>query len=138
MDGRHLSSKLFDLFEDAELVKRMQGNLPLLFEMAELQRSRAAKIGMEVGSVRERIIVALLMHKFGVENVGTDLGITEPEIDATLFGEPVSIKTITSKSKTGINGVKASWTVDAQSSKAFVDNYHPLADMLLVQSQMDC
>ncbi|MSQ15551.1 MAG: type II restriction endonuclease subunit R [Dehalococcoidia bacterium] len=88
---------------------------------------------MEVGSVRERIIIALLRHKFGVENVGIDLGITEPEIDATLFGEPVSIKTITSTSKTGMSGVKAVRTVDPQSAKAFVDKYHPLADILLVQ-----
>ncbi len=88
---------------------------------------------MEVGSVRERIIVALLMHKFGVENVGIDLGITEPEIDATLFGEPISIKTISPKSKTAISGVKAVWTVDALKAKGFVDNYRPLADMLLVQ-----
>lgn len=128
-----MSSRLFELFEDSQVVRRIQSKLPLLFEMAELQSSRAGKIGMEVGSVRERIIVALLMHKFGAENVGIDLGITEPEIDATLFGEPISIKTISSKSKTGISGVKAVWTVDAESARGFVNSYYPLADMLLVQ-----
>ena len=43
--------------------------LPYLFHLAELDSSRAGKIGMEVGSLRERIIVALLIYKFGEDNV---------------------------------------------------------------------
>jgi len=50
---------------------------------------------MEVGSLRERIIVALLIYKFGEENVKTDIPITEPEVDVKLFNQPISIKTIT-------------------------------------------
>ena len=49
---------------------------------------------MEVGSVREKIIIALLIYKFGKENVETEIPITEPEVDVKLFGNPVSIKTI--------------------------------------------
>jgi hypothetical protein len=48
---------------------------------------------MDVGSLRERILVALLIHKFGAENVETEFPITEPEIDAKLFRFPVSIET---------------------------------------------
>ena len=44
---------------------------------------------MEVGSLRERIIVALLIYKFGGVNVVTEIPITEPEIDVRLFGESV-------------------------------------------------
>jgi hypothetical protein len=39
--------------------------LPYLFRIAEVESSRAGKIGMEVGSVREEIIVSLLIYKFG-------------------------------------------------------------------------
>ncbi len=35
--------------------------LPHLFFLADLDASRAGKIGMEIGSVRKRIIVALLI-----------------------------------------------------------------------------
>lgn len=85
---------------------------------------------MEVGSVRERIIIALMMHKFGVENVKTDIPITETEIDVIVHDHPLSIKTI---SGARIGGVKAIWTVDAQKAREFVAQYKPKYDMLLVQ-----
>jgi hypothetical protein len=121
---------LIEIFEDEELVEKIKRRLPYLFQLAELESSRAGKTGMEVGSVRERVIVALLIYKFGEANVGTEIPITEPEVDAKLFGEPVSIKTITGK---GLGGVKLIWTVDAQKAKEFRENYYPHCDMLLVQ-----
>lgn len=85
---------------------------------------------MEVGSARERVIVALLIYKFGEANVETEIPITAPEVDVELFGEPISIKTFTGRS---FNGVKLIWTVDAQSSKEFRESYYPRCDILLVQ-----
>ena len=85
---------------------------------------------MEVGSVREKIIVALLIYKFGEQNVGTDIPITEPEVDVRLYGEPLSIKTITGKS---LGGVKIIWTVDAQKALEFYNSYFPSCDILLIQ-----
>lgn len=89
---------------------------------------------MEVGSVRERIIVALLIYKFGEANVESEIPITEPEIDVRLFGEPISIKTFTGKY---FNGVKLVWTVDAESSEQFREEYYPNCDILLVQINWD-
>jgi len=120
---------LAQLFEDEETVRRIKNRLPYLFQLAELESSRAGKVGMEVGSVRERIIVALLIYKFGEENVETEIPITEPEVDARLFGEPLSIKTITGT----FSGVKVIWTVDAEKAKEFRENYYPICDILLVQ-----
>lgn len=85
---------------------------------------------MEVGSLREKIIIALLIYKFGEENVETEIPITEPEIDVKLFGEPISIKTITGKS---LSGVKLIWTVDAQKAREFRESYYPHCDILLIQ-----
>ncbi|HHT9124674.1 MAG TPA: ThaI family type II restriction endonuclease [Candidatus Brocadiia bacterium] len=115
-------------------MEKIKRRLPYLFHLAELESSRAGKTGMEVGSVRERIIVALLIYKFGEANVETEIPITEPEVDAKLFGEPVSIKTITGK---GFGGVKLIWTVDAQKAKEFRENYYPFCDILLVQINWD-
>ena len=120
---------LVQLFEDEEVVSKVKQRLPRLFQLAELESSRAGKVGMEVGSVRERIIVALLIYKFGEENVETEIPITEPEVDARLFGEPLSIKTITGT----FSGVKVIWTVDAEKAKEFRENYYPICDILLVQ-----
>jgi len=125
-----VSSRLIEIFEDDKLVAKIQGRLPYLFQLAELESSRAGKTGMEVGSVRERIIVALLVYKFGGDYVETEIPITEPEVDVKLFGEPVSIKTITGKS---FGGVKLIWTVDAQKAKEFRKNYYPHCAILLVQ-----
>jgi len=108
--------------------------LPYLFSIAELESSRAGKIGMQVGSLRENIIIALLIYKFGEQNVETGIPITEPEVDLELFGQPVSIKTITG---TSFSGVKLIWTVDAQKAREFRENYYPRCDALLVQVNWD-
>lgn len=123
---KHLAT----IFEDQKLVDKIKKRLPYLFQIAEIESSRAGKIGMEVGSLRERMLVALLIHRFGKENVKTDIPITKAEVDVELFSEPISIKTITGK---GFNGVKLIWTVDAQKSKEFRENYYPNCDILLIQ-----
>ncbi len=120
---------LVQLFEDEEVVSKVKQRLPRLFQLAELESSRAGKVGMQVGSIRENIIVALLIYKFGEENVETEIPITEPEVDARLFGELISIKTITGT----FSGVKVIWTVDAAKAKEFRENYYPICDILLVQ-----
>ncbi len=125
-----MAGKLIEIFTDRNLVEKIKKRLPYLFQLAELESSRAGKTGMEVGSVRERIIVALLIYKFGEANIETEIPITESEVDAKLFGEPVSVKTITGKS---LGGVKLIWTVDAQKAIEFRENYYPYCDILLVQ-----
>jgi hypothetical protein len=123
-------NNLSKLFEDNEVIKKVKERLPYLFQLAELESQRAGKLGMEVGSIRERILVALLIYKFGEANVETEIPITEPEVDAKLFGQPISIKTITGKR---FSGVKVIWTVDAQKAKKFLENYFPTCDILLAQ-----
>lgn len=118
------------MFSDENLVSRVKAKLPYLFQLAELESSRAGKIGMEVGSLRERILIALLIYKFGEENVKTDVPITEAEVDVIVSGEPLSIKTITAKK---LGGVKLIWTVDAQKAAEFRENYVPSCNMMLVQ-----
>ncbi len=125
-----MSSRLREIFEDEKLVEKVKKRLPYLFQLAELESSRAGKTGMEVGSVREKVIVALLIYKFGEANVETEIPITKPEVDAKLFGEPVSIKTITGKT---FGGVKLIWTVDAWKAKEFRESYYPHCDILLIQ-----
>jgi len=125
-----MSRYLVEIFEDEELVGKIKRRLPYLFQLAELESSRAGKTGMEVGSIREKIIVALLIYKFGEASVETEIPITEPEVDVKLFGYPISIKTITGKR---LAGVKLIWTVDAQKAREFYENYYPKCDMLLVQ-----
>lgn len=125
-----MNRKIRELFSDKELVAKIQNKLPKLFHLAELESSRAGKIGMEVGSLREKIIVALLIYKFGEENIRSDIPITESEVDVEVYENPISIKTITGKTPTG---VKLIWTVDSAKSKEFSENYLPSCDMLFIQ-----
>lgn len=83
-----MAAKLIEVFTDKNLVEKIKKRLPYLFQLAELESSRAGKTGMEVGSVRERIIVALLIYKFGESNVETEIPITESEVDVKLIKEP--------------------------------------------------
>jgi len=122
-----MTSRLSEIFEDKELVEKIKKRLPYLFQLAEFESSRAGKTGMQVGSLREKVLIALLIYKFGEKNVETEIPITEREVDVKLFGHPISIKTIT-----GMGGVKIIWTVDAQKVKEFSETYTPKCDILLV------
>lgn|GEM_PF-3344634 len=44
-------NKLTEIFNDEKLVNKIKVRLPYLFQLAELESSRAGKIGMEVGSL---------------------------------------------------------------------------------------
>lgn len=129
-----MSNKLIEIFEDENLVEKIRKRLPYLIHLAELESSRAGRVGMEAGSLRERVIVALLIYKFGEDNVETEIPITEPEVDVRLFGQPVSIKTKRGK---GFSGVKLAWTVDAQKAREFRETYYPRCDMLFIQVAWD-
>ena len=125
-----MTSHLIELFGDETLTDKIKRRLPYLYQIAELESSRAGKIGMQVGSLRENIIVALLIYKFGEKDVNTDIPIVEPEVDVKLSEHPISVKTITGKS---LSGVKLIWTVDAEKAREFLENYYPRYDMLFVQ-----
>jgi hypothetical protein len=131
-----MTSKLTELFADASLVEKVKRRLPHLFHYAERDSSRAGRVGMEVGSLRERILVALLIHKFGRPGVETDLPITLHDVDVTLFGDPISVKTLTTGSRR-IGPVKAVWTVDAESARQFVESFEPASDYLIAHLVWD-
>ncbi len=125
-----MDNRLIELFDDRNLVEKIKRRLPYLFQLAEFESSRAGKLGMEIGSIREKIIISLLIYKFGEKNVNTEIPITEAEVDVKLFDKPISIKTITGKS---LNGVKLIWTVDPQNALEFRNKYGPSCDIILIQ-----
>ncbi|MBY0379589.1 MAG: ThaI family type II restriction endonuclease, partial [Burkholderiales bacterium] len=84
-------SKITSLFQDLGIINKIREKLPTLFQLAELDNSRDGKLGMEIGSARERIVIALLIYQFGEENVITNIPITQNETDVIVFNEPISI-----------------------------------------------
>jgi hypothetical protein len=52
-----MENEIEKIFSDIIIIKKIRDRLPKLFELADLESSRAGKIGMEVGSVREKIIL---------------------------------------------------------------------------------
>ncbi len=124
-----MAKKIYEIFDEKEIIQKIKEKLPYLFQLAEIDNSRNGKLGMEIGSARERILIALLIYKFGEENIKTDIAITQSEIDVIFFDEPISIKTVT---YTKVKGVKLIWTVDAQKAHEFINNYSPECDILFV------
>ncbi len=122
---------ILEAIDNTDNARMIQKRLPYLFQLAELECSRAGKIGMQVGSLRENIIIALLINLFGQENVDTNIPITKPEVDVIVKGEPISIKTITGT----LSGVKLIWTVDAESALNFINEYRPSCDIILINIQ---
>ncbi len=125
---KEVASPIKEFFSDSYLISKVKKKLPKLFHIAELESSRAGKVGMEVGSVREKVIIALLIYKYGKGEVNTDIPITEAETDVIVKGVPFSIKTIT-----GNGGVKAVWTVDASSASNFIEKYSPKCHIIFIQ-----
>ena len=119
---------ILDAFKDASFIQRVQEKLPQIFRIAEIECSRAGKIGMEVGSTREKALIALLICYFGESRVSTEIPITEPETDVMVDTVEISIKTVT-----GNGGVKVSWTVDAPSAQAFARTYSPQCGILFTK-----
>ena len=85
---------------------------------------------MEIGSARERILVALLIYALGEKAINTEIPITETEVDVYVDSYPISIKTVSGKN---LGGIKLIWTVDPLKAKEFLENYQPKCDLLLVQ-----
>lgn len=131
-----MPSRVIQLFDDDPLVDKIRRRLPHLFHYAERDSSRAGKVGMEVGSLRERILVALLIYKFGRNNIETDLPITQHEVDVLVHKDPLSIKTLTTGSPR-LGPVKAIWTVDAEKAQRFVHEFAPRCDYLVVHIVWD-
>ena len=102
--------------------------LPTLFNMVELENRRGNKLGMEVGTARERVLIALFMYVYGSDAVRFPPS-TSHELDVLVNGDPVSIKT---KSGRGTSGVKLIWTVDWDKIDEFVETYRPTSDLLYV------
>jgi len=109
--------------------EKIQEKLPKLFRIAEIECSKAGKIGMEVGSLREQVLIALLICIYGQKSVDKEVPITTSGRDVILKGERISIKTVTGNGK-----VKAVWTVDQKSAKTFKDTYKPDDNILLART----
>lgn len=136
-------SPLIKLFEDPHTVKQIQESLPEIFWILNSENSRGGKIGMEVGSARKWPIIALLIKKFGRNNVNTDIPINFTQTNVVVGDRPVSIRTITkehleypSKFATQYSkssGIKAFWSGDTVVSRRTLSRHRPVADILLIQ-----
>lgn len=105
-----------------------QKNLPFLFKKAELETTRGGKIGMEVGVLRERILVSILIKSFGLENIITEFGVTENSKDVKVYNDILSIKTFTNS---GYGGIKVFWASDNQSVLNAIETYQPKNHLLV-------
>ncbi len=102
--------------------------LPTLFNIVELENRRGDRLGMEVGTARERVLVALFMYVYGPDEV-TFPPTTSPKMDIIVKGFPVSIKTKTGQ---GLTGVKLVWTVDWSKINEFRSSYSPSSELLFI------
>ena len=102
--------------------------LPTLFNMVELENKRGKRLGMEIGTARERILIAMFMYVYGDDKIDFPQS-TSPELDVLVDNHPVSIKT---KSTSSLSGVKLVWTVDWEKVDEFLKIYHPKSHLLYV------
>lgn len=124
---------LRELFGDQARVQRFLDNIPLAFQIVQLEMPGNPAVGM----LREQIIIAYFIDELGsskvsVPEVGNKVG-----SDVTICQQELSIKTATrpktSKSIASIAGsIKTSWTVDWEKVEESMEKYKPEIDLLLV------
>ena len=119
---------MFDEIFAPPYASKIQRVLPTLFNMVELENRRGNKLGMEVGTARERVLIALLMYVYETKSVAFPPS-TSPELDIIVKGEPLSIKTKLGK---GFSGIKLIWTVDWDKVNAFCQDFRPTSHLLFV------
>lgn len=117
-----------EIFE-GKFASRVQRILPTMFNMVELENKRGEKLGMEVGTARERVIIAMFMYIYGSDVVKFPPS-TSSEIDVLVNGNPVSIKTKMNAASGA--GVKLVWTSDWDRVDQFVDEYMPTSHLLFI------
>lgn len=117
------------IFLDDKLKTFIQTELPCFFEEAEQNNSRNGKLGMQIGSERETILIAMKKCIFGDENVDANIGITESEVDVIAYNEEISIKTFTGKN---LKAFKLYWASDYDKMLDFYEIYFPNHDMIYV------
>jgi hypothetical protein len=47
------------MFGDEKIVEKIKRKLPYMFFIAEIEMSKSGKVGMEVGTLREQIVMEL-------------------------------------------------------------------------------
>lgn len=90
--------QIINVLTSNKFIEKIQNKLPAIFQVINSRNKRGGKIGPEVGIMRERALVGLLINFFGKNNVNYDLPANLKEIDVLIFNQPISIKTMTSKS----------------------------------------
>ena len=129
MKNLTVTSEIF-WFDDISFVSIIKNNLPKLFKEAELETMRGGKIGMEVGTLRERILISCLLKRFGGNNINTNFGVSESSKDVKIFEDVVSIKTFSNDS---YGGLKVFWASDNQTIDKTISNYRPQNSLLITQ-----
>ena len=126
-----LRDNVFDMaFPDAlfPYSDKIMKALPTLFNMVELENRRGKKLGMEVGTARERVLIALFMYVYEQDSVEFPPS-TSHELDVIVKGHPISIKTRSGKV---LSGVKLIWTVDQEKVINFINVFLPKSHLIYV------
>lgn len=124
----------FEEVFESRIADRIRQVLPSLFNMVELECRRGEKLGMEVGTARERVLIALFMYVYGNDAV-TFPPTTSSEVDVFVNKIPVSIKTKMNAKSGG--GVKLVWTIDWAKVEQFISEYQPTSHILFVNITWD-
>lgn len=123
------------LFKDEEFKCYMQHNWPYFAMVSNNMCLQKGQLGQECGKMRERAILYLFRRFLG-ESIhhcwlnDYDIGVNEKGRDVVLYGEDVSIKTI-SYGKNSFNQLKVSWIEDKTMAQNFESKWIPEYDLLL-------
>lgn len=116
------------LFNHFQNKKNIQG-LIQLYQSSQIECSRSSGLTPEVGSSRERDLIASFVNNSDLDvvyNISND-----KEEDVIIHGNKISIKHSSNKNKSQ-SGIKIIWTVDIEKRNEFIKNFQFTCDIIIV------
>lgn len=124
------NNELFNHFQKVDNIK----GLISLYQSSQTECSRSAGLTPEVGSSRERDVIASFLHNEGL-TVVYDIP-NKSEEDVIVNTKKISIKHSSNK-KNSCSGIKIVWTVDESQRLKFVNKFVFSCDLLIIFVRFD-
>lgn len=120
-----MNNLIVKILRSPYFIGNIEKKLPVAFEMVGQQAS-----GPEVGVLREAVLIGMFMAFFGDEQVTPNESAVEADIDCYVGNIPLSIKTITG---TSMSGIRIKWTSETEKAEEFISAFSPRCDLLIAR-----
>ena len=118
-----MNNLIVKMLQSPDKLERIRKKLPPAFEMVEQQAG-----GPAMGTLREGVLIGMLMAFLGEEQVKPSTSAVEADVDCYVGDGALSIKTVKDSGE-----IRVKWTVDQEKVREFMESFAPECDLLITR-----